>query len=68
VVTFTWKKSCRIQYAKPFDGYDKAEWPKMIEWMVTNMIKFEQAFAPHMNGIYQLLKQGQWQSKIHEDE
>jgi len=32
------------------------------------MIKFEQAFAPHMNGIYQLLKQGQWQSKIHEDE
>lgn len=62
------KKSCRIQYAKLFDGYDKAEWPSMIEWMVTNMIKFEQAFAPHMNGIYQLLKQGQRQSKIHEDE
>lgn len=51
------KKSCRIQYAKPFDGDDRAEWPSIIEWMVVNMTKLEQAIAPHINGINQILKQ-----------
>lgn len=51
------KKACRIQFAKPVDGYDKANWPDMIDWMVSNMTKFESVFHPRLMQINQQLKQ-----------
>lgn len=35
------KKACRIQYAWPVDGYDKDNWPVMIDWLIKHMTKLE---------------------------
>ena len=51
------KKSCRIRYAKPVDGYDKANWPGMIQWMVQHMTRLENALREPLKAINQQLKQ-----------
>jgi len=51
------KKSCRIQYAKPVDGYDKANWPDMIQWLIEHMTKLEIALREPLKIINQQLKQ-----------
>jgi hypothetical protein len=35
------KKSCRVQFSKPFDGFNSENWPVMIEWLVEHMTQFE---------------------------
>jgi len=45
------KKSCRIQYSKPVDGYNRDNWPDMIQWLVTHMIRLEQAMREPLKGI-----------------
>ncbi|MGP5018421.1 DUF4268 domain-containing protein [Vreelandella alkaliphila] len=50
------KKACRIQYAKAVDGYDKANWPEMIDWMVTHMTQLENALRDPLKAINQELK------------
>lgn len=37
------RKASRIQFRKPFDGDNRDNWPKMIEWLVSNMTLFEKA-------------------------
>lgn len=51
------KKACRMQYAKPVDGYDKANWPEMIEWLVEHMPRLEKAFHDPLKQANQPLKQ-----------
>lgn len=51
------KKACRIQYAKPVDGYNRANWQEMIQWLVENMTRFEQAVRSQLNQIKHELKQ-----------
>lgn len=51
------KKACRIQYAKAVDGYDKANWPDMISWLVEHMSKLELALREPLKKINQQLKQ-----------
>lgn len=51
------KKSCRIQYAKPIDGYDKANWLEMIRWLVDHMTRLENALREPLRTINQQLKQ-----------
>tara|TARA_R100000005_G_scaffold96454_1_gene83491 strand:- start:21715 stop:22896 length:1182 start_codon:yes stop_codon:yes gene_type:complete len=51
------KKSCRIQYAKPVDGYNKDNWPGMISWMVDHMTKLETTLREPLKVINQQLKQ-----------
>jgi len=51
------KKSCRIQYAKPVDGYNKDNWPGMISWMVDHMTKLETTLREPLKAINQQLKQ-----------
>ncbi|NYT73375.1 DUF4268 domain-containing protein [Halomonas sp. QX-2] len=50
------KKACRIQYAKAVDGYDKANWPEMIQWLVTHMTQLEVALRDPLKTINQKLK------------
>lgn len=50
------KKACRIQYTKAVDGYDKANWPEMIDWMVTHMTQLENALRDPLKAINQELK------------
>jgi len=45
------KKSCRIQYAKPVDGYDKDNWPEMIQWLVEHMTRLELALREPLKQI-----------------
>lgn len=37
------KKACRITFAKDFDGYDRANWPEMIQWLSVHIRRFEAA-------------------------
>ncbi len=50
------RKACRILYAKPVDGYDKNNWPEMIQWLVNHMISMEQALSGPLEKIKQELK------------
>ncbi|MFO7832233.1 MAG: DUF4268 domain-containing protein [Desulfuromonadaceae bacterium] len=50
------RKSCRIQYSNPVDGYDKANWPEMIDWMINHMIRLEKALSGPLEKIRQDLK------------
>ena len=45
------KKSCRIQYSKPVDGYNRDNWPDMIQWLVTYITRREQAVREPLKGI-----------------
>lgn len=56
------KKACRIQYAKAVDGYDKANWPEMINWLVEHMTRLEAALREPLNAINQQLKQASFDS------
>jgi hypothetical protein len=35
------KKSSRIQFSQPFDGFNTENWPAMIMWLVDHMTRFE---------------------------
>ena len=37
------KKSSRIQLSRPFEGYNRDNWPEMIRWLVSNMSSLEKA-------------------------
>lgn len=56
------KKACRIQYAKAVDGYDKANWPEMINWLVEHMTQLEAALREPLKAINQQLKQASFDS------
>jgi len=50
------RKACRILYAKPVDGYNKANWPEMIQWLTEHMTRLEQALSGPLEKIKQELK------------
>ncbi len=50
------KKASRIQFKKSFDGYNRENWSKMTEWLVTNMTKLERAVKPHTQSVNEELK------------
>ncbi|WP_346294335.1 DUF4268 domain-containing protein [Sphaerothrix gracilis] len=39
------RKASRIIFAKPFDGYDRSNWPDMIEWLSVHVRRLETAFS-----------------------
>lgn len=45
------KKSSRIQFAKPFDGFNQECWPDMIDWIATHIVKLESAFGPSLSDL-----------------
>ena len=50
------KIACRIQFEKPVDGYNKANWPEMIEWLVEHMTRLEKALSGPLDNVRQALK------------
>ena len=42
------KISSRIEFQADFDGFDKSNWPEMIEWMVIKMSKLQGAVDPRL--------------------
>lgn len=45
------KKSSRIQYAQPFDGFNKESWPEMIDWLAAHMTRLEAALSGPLNRL-----------------
>ncbi len=45
------KKACRIQYGSAVDGYNKANWPEMIAWLVEHMTRLEKALSSPLQDI-----------------
>lgn len=45
------RKACRIQFAKPVDGYNKDHWPEMIKWLVEHMTRLDNALNTHLEKI-----------------
>lgn len=52
------KISSKIQYNKSFDGFNKENWPEIIEWLVDHMIKLEKSFKGPVQEVGSLLKNG----------
>ncbi|WP_155903084.1 DUF4268 domain-containing protein [Marinobacter gelidimuriae] len=50
------RKACRIQYEQPADGYNNANWPEMIQWLVEHMTRLEQALSGPLEKIRQQLR------------
>src|SRR5690554_3003293 len=50
------RKSCRIAYSKPVDGYNKDNWPEMSQWLVGYMTHLEKALTAPLAKVRQDLK------------
>ena len=50
------KKASRISLAQPFDGYDKENWPAIIEWLCRHIVKLEEAFSEPLARLNRQLK------------
>lgn len=53
------KKASIILFEQTFDGYNKAEWPTMVEWMVQKVHQLEKAIRESLKQSNQMLKSGQ---------
>jgi hypothetical protein len=51
------RKSCRIFFGEPFDGYDEENWPEMIDWLTLHIGQLEKAMAPALAQVGQFLRQ-----------
>ncbi len=51
------KKSSRIQFSREVDGYNKENWPDMIDWLVEHMIRLEKALKKPLAEAAKELKQ-----------
>ena len=50
------RKASRIQLSKPVEGYNRDNWPEMIEWLVSKMTLFEKALRQPLSGAASKLK------------
>ena len=39
------RKSSRISYSHPFDGFNDENWPAMIEWLCKHFVKLDKSFS-----------------------
>lgn len=51
------KKASRVQYKKNFEGYNRENWPEIIEWMVKHMTMLEVAFKQPLTAINRKLRE-----------
>ena len=50
------RKSSRISYSHPFDGFDADKWPEMIRWLLRHIVKLDEAFSEPLGRLNQELK------------
>ena len=50
------KKSCRIQYTKPADGFNRELWGDWVQWHLTHMTKLEKALKTPLQKASEALK------------
>lgn len=49
------KKACRISFSQPFDGFDRENWPEIVEWLIDHMVKLEKALSDPLSHVKQEL-------------
>ncbi len=52
------KKSAYIRCICSYDGYNRENWPEMIDWMAEHVVKMEKAFKAPLAKINQAMKAG----------
>ena len=52
------RKSSRISYSHPFDGFDAENWPEMFRWLCLHIVKLDEAFSEPLGRLNQELKSG----------
>jgi hypothetical protein len=62
------KKSSYIRYGQAVDGYNRDNWPEMITWMVTHIIKLESAFKKPLAEAIKALKKAGIETPTEESE
>ncbi len=50
------KKVSIIMSGEDFEGFERENWPKMIEWLVAHVWKFQCAFSPEIGNLRQLMR------------
>jgi hypothetical protein len=50
------KKVSDIVFRQSFDGYERDNWPQMIEWLVDHMQKLQTTFEPEIPNLRQVLR------------
>lgn len=58
------KKSCRIQFATKFDGYNKDNWEEAVAWHLDRMTKLEKALKAPLQKAAHALKQAEIQQQV----
>ena len=50
------RKSSKISYSRPFDGFNAESWPERIDWLCQHIVKLDEAFSESLNRLNQELK------------
>ncbi len=50
------KKSSRIQFSRKYDGYNRDNWPEMIEWLIHHIAQLEKALKQPLQEANQQLR------------
>jgi hypothetical protein len=50
------KKVSIVALSHSFDGYEKANWPRMLEWLVENLRRMEKAFTSEIPALREILR------------
>ena len=51
------QKTSRISFGKPFDCFNRDNWPAIIDWLIESTIRFENAFKEPLQGLNALLQE-----------
>ena len=51
-------KGSRISLSLSFDGYNRDNWPKMIDWLCEHIVRLEKAFSEPLAELNQQLRSG----------
>lgn len=49
-------KGCRICHSHSFSGFERENWPEMIDWLCEHIVKLEKAFSEPLSRVSQDLK------------
>ena len=52
------KKTSIISYSHAFDGFNRENWPEMINWLCDHIVRLDQAFSEPLADLNQQLKAG----------
>ena len=52
------RKTSRILYSHPFDGFNTENWPEIVNWLCQHIVKLDKALSKPLDRLNQELKSG----------